>query len=113
MRFVYVMDPMDRILPDKDTTFAFQRAAQRRGHATLHCELRDVFMKEGDVCARFRTTSVSDSIPHFSFERAEDVRLAEVECVFIRKDPPFDAAYLHVSLMLETLRRRVLVVNDP
>jgi len=30
MRFVFVMDPMDRVLPDKDTTFAFQRAAQTR-----------------------------------------------------------------------------------
>ena len=52
MRFVYVMDPMDRVLPDKDTTFAFQRAAQRRGHAALHCEPRDVYVEGGDVWAR-------------------------------------------------------------
>jgi len=113
MRFVFVMDPMDRILPDKDTTFAFQRAAQRRGHVSLHCELRDVYMEGGDVWARVRPVRVSDSPPHFSFDAAQCVRLAEVECVLIRKDPPFDAAYLHVSLMLEVLRRRVLVVNDP
>jgi glutathione synthase len=113
VRFVYVMDPMDRLLPEKDTTFAFQRAAQRRGHVSLHCELRDVFMEGGDVWARVRPVRVSDSFPYFSFDEAEAVRLAEVDCVFIRKDPPFDSAYLHVSLMLETLRRRVLVVNDP
>src|SRR5580658_7829099 len=113
MRFVYVMDPMDRVLPDKDTTFAFQRAAQRRGHGSLHCELRDVYMDGGEVWARVRPLQVSDSPPHFSFEKAQSVRLAEVDCVFIRKDPPFDSAYLHVSLMLETLRRRVLVLNDP
>jgi glutathione synthase len=113
MRFVYVMDPMDRVLPDKDTTFAFQRATQRRGHASLHCELRDVFMEGGEVWARARPLRVSDSPPYFAFDQAQPVRLAEVDCVFIRKDPPFDSAYLHVSLMLETLRRRVLVVNDP
>jgi glutathione synthase/RimK-type ligase-like ATP-grasp enzyme len=65
MRFVYVMDPMDRILPDKDTTFAFQRAAQRRGHVSLHCELRDVYMEGGDVWARVRPVRVSDSPPTF------------------------------------------------
>jgi glutathione synthase len=113
MRFVFVMDPMDRVLPDRDTTFAFQRAAQRRGHTSLHCELRDIYMQDGDAWARVRPVRVSDEFAHFSFDRAQDVRLAEVECVFIRKDPPFDAAYLHVTLMLETLRRRVLVVNDP
>ena len=43
MRFVYVMDPMTRVLPDKDTSFAFKRAAQRRGHTSLHAEIPDVY----------------------------------------------------------------------
>jgi glutathione synthase len=113
MRFVYVMDPMDRVLPDKDTTFAIQRAAQRLGHETLHCEPRDVYVEDGDVWARVRGLTVSDTAPHARFGAATDVRLAEVDCVLIRKDPPFDAEYLYITLMLERLRGRVLVVNDP
>lgn len=113
MRLVYVMDPMDRVLPDRDTTFAFQRAAQRRGHESLHCLPRDVFVADGDVWARVRSVRVSDEAPFFTYGPARDVRLAEVECVAIRKDPPFDAEYLYVTLMLEKLRGRVLVVNDP
>jgi glutathione synthase len=113
MRFVYVMDPMERVLWDKDTTFAFQRAAQRRGHANLHCELGDVYVEGGDVWARAREISVSDAAPHVSYGKATDVRLADIECVLIRKDPPFDARYLYVTLMLEKLRGRTLVVNDP
>jgi len=113
MRFVYVMDPMTRVLPDKDTTFAFQRAGQRRGHAALHCEARDVYVQDGDVWARVRPVMVSDAAPHFEHGAAIDVRLADVECVLIRKDPPFDAEYLYVTLMLEKLRGRTLVLNDP
>ncbi len=113
MRLVYVMDPMQRVLPDKDTTFAFQRAAQHRGHESLHCEPRDVYVADGDVWARVRPLTVSDTPPHFTLGSPVDVRLADVGCVLIRKDPPFDAEYLHVSLMLEKLRGRVLVVNDP
>lgn len=108
-----MMDPMDRVLPDKDTTFAFQRAAQKRGHESLHCLPRDVFVADGDVWARVRPVRVSDTAPFFAYGEAIDVRLAEVECVAIRKDPPFDAEYLYVTLMLEKLRGRVLVVNDP
>jgi glutathione synthase len=113
MRFVYVMDPMDRVLPDKDTTFAFQRAAQRRGHKSLHAELRDVYVLDGDVWARVRELTVSDTAPHATFGKATDVRLADVECVLIRKDPPFDAEYLYVTLMLEKARGRTLIINDP
>jgi glutathione synthase len=113
MRFVYVMDPMDRVLPDKDTTFAFLRAAQRRGHESLHCELRNLFVKNGDVFARVDHLTVSDSPPHAVFGAAEEVRLADVEAVFIRKDPPFDTQYLYTTLMLERARGRTVIVNDP
>ncbi|HLK36342.1 MAG TPA: glutathione synthase [Polyangiaceae bacterium] len=113
MRFVYVMDPMARVLPDRDTTFALQRAGQRRGHQSLHCLARDVFLKDGDAWARVRRLHVSDSPPHFTLAESEDVRLADCECVLIRKDPPFDAEYLYVTLMLESVRGRALLVNDP
>ena len=113
MRLVYVMDPMQRVLHDKDTTFAFQRASQHRGHENLHCEPKDVYVADGDVWARVRPLTVSDTPPYFTLGSVADARLADVGCVLIRKDPPFDAEYLHVSLMLEKLRWRVLVVNDP
>jgi glutathione synthase len=113
MRFVFVMDPMERVSPTKDTTFAFQRAAGRRGHVSLHCEPRDVFLQDEDVWARVRAVSVSDSPPHFTYGEPQELRLVDTECVFIRKDPPFDAEYLYLTLMLERLRGRALVVNDP
>lgn len=113
MRFVYVMDPMDRVLPDKDTTFAFLRAASGRGHENLHCELRDLFVKGGDVFAKVRPLTVSETPPHATFGATSTVRLADVEAVFIRKDPPFDAAYLYATLLLERVRGRTVLMNDP
>jgi len=113
MRFVYVMDPMDRILPDKDTTFAFQRAAQGMGHVALHCEPSDLFLKDGDVYARVRAVTVSDTAPHATFGAFEDVRIADTDAVLVRKDPPFDAAYLYLTQMLERARGRTVIVNDP
>ncbi|MGH7270712.1 MAG: glutathione synthase, partial [Polyangiaceae bacterium] len=107
------MDPMDRILPDKDTTFAFQRAAQRRGHDALHCEPRDVYVEGDDVWARAQPLRVSDSAPYATLGSPVCVRLSEVDGVLIRKDPPFNAEYLHVTLMLELLRGRTVVINDP
>jgi glutathione synthase len=113
MRFVYVMDPMDRILPDKDTTFAFLRAAQARGHQSLHCEGRDLHVSNGDVFARVRPITVSNAPPHATFAAPEVVRLADCEAVFTRKDPPFDNSYLMTTLLLERVRGRTLLVNDP
>lgn len=113
MRFVYVMDPMDRVLPDKDTTFAFLRAAQARGHEALHCEPRDLYMRKSDLYARVRSLTVSDSPPHATFGATSDVRVADAQAVFIRKDPPFDNMYLMTTLLLEHVRGRTVLVNDP
>ncbi len=113
MRFVYVMDPMDRVLPDKDTTFAFQRAAQTRGHRALHCELRDLFVRNGDLHGQCRELTVTEHPPHVAWGATTEVRLADADAVFIRKDPPFDSQYLHVTLMLERVRGRTVLVNDP
>ncbi len=113
MRFVYVMDPMDRVLPDKDTTFAFLRAAQGRGHENLHCEPRDLFVRNGDLYARVRSLTVSNEPPHATFGATAEVRVADTQAVFIRKDPPFDNMYLMTTLLLEHVRGRTVLVNDP
>jgi glutathione synthase len=108
------MDPMERLLPSKDTTVAMQRATQARGHTALHCEPRDVFVQGGEVLASARPVTVDGGgASWFSYGERADVRLSEVDAVFIRKDPPFDAEYLYLTHMLELARGKTLLVNDP
>jgi glutathione synthase len=104
---------MDRLVYDKDTTFAFITAAQARGHEALHTSFSDVFVEEGEPFATVRPVKVSKSAPHFTYGDARDIRLADVQAVLIRKDPPFDSAYLYGTLMLERLRDRTVLMNDP
>lgn len=113
MRIVYLMDSLDRVLPDKDTTFALQRATQNRGHTSLFAELHDLYTDGGDVFVRARTIRVSDQAPHFDVGAPQDLRVADVDAVFIRKDPPFDSHYLYATLLLERAREHTLILNDP
>jgi glutathione synthase len=113
MRFLFVMDPVERMTPDKDTTFAFIRGAMAREHECLHCLPRDVFNKGRDVFARVRQVSVSDKAPHSTLGAESVAELTKLDAVFIRKDPPFDAAYAHLTRQLDLVRSRVLVLNDP
>jgi glutathione synthase len=113
MRFVFVMDPMTGVLPDKDTSFAFQRAAQSRGHTSFHCGLQDLRVEGGEVIARTRSVSTLTDTPFFKHGEREEIRLSDVDAIFIRKDPPFDSAYLYATLMLELVRGKTIIVNDP
>jgi glutathione synthase len=107
------MDPAEKMLPDKDTSFAFMRGALARGHACLHCEPKDLFAEADEVSCAARPITVSDSAPFVTLGGPSDVALAGVDAVLIRKDPPFDAAYLYMTQLLDLVKRRTLVVNDP
>jgi glutathione synthase len=114
MRFVFVMDTLDRVDPDKDTTFAFVEAAQKRGHESLHCLPRDLGVRRGEAFARVRGIEVHSEAPHIVLTGApRELPLSGIDAVFIRKDPPFDQAYLYATLLLERARGGPLVVNDP
>jgi glutathione synthase len=116
MRFVFVMDPLDRVTHDKDTTFAFVQAAQARGHASYHCLLRDLYIQDGDAWASAHPVEILPAPPWITLGREggpQRLRLADVDAVFMRKDPPFDRAYLYATLVLERARGQTLLVNDP
>jgi len=112
MRFVFVMDSLDRISPDKDTSFGFIEAASRLGHQCLHCLIHQVEYVAGTVTAVVRQVEVTTSGLQLE-GAAERLDLTEVDAVFIRKDPPFDQPYAHATLLLELLRGKTLMVNDP
>lgn len=113
MRFVYVMDPLESMLPDKDTTFAFMRAAQARGHENLHCLLSHLSVEGGKVFATTREAFVSDEAPHTRYGNTKEVELAHVDAVLVRKDPPFDTNYYRASLILDLVRDSTFLMNDP
>lgn len=114
MRFVFLMDTLDRVSPDKDTTFAFIEAAQARGHESLHCLPGDLGVRRGKVFATVRGVRVYPDEPRIRLigDRRE-LALDAADAVFIRKDPPFDQAYLYATLLLENARGGPLIVNDP
>lgn len=114
MRLLFVMDPVSSVLPDEDTSFALMREAERRGHRVDHCLVRDVALDGGRPRATVRPARTDpDAVPPVALGEAEEVDLADVDAVFVRKDPPFDSEYLWLTLILEHLRGTTLVVNDP
>jgi glutathione synthase len=113
MRFLFVMDPAEGMLPDKDTTFAFLRAAQKRGHTSFHCAPRDLALVGSRVTAVARPLTVSATAPHTSLGAPATLELDGLDAVFIRKDPPFDTAYLHLTQELDLVKHQTLVLNDP
>src|SRR5215471_4656107 len=114
LRLLYVMDPLSRVLVDKDTTFAFMLEGQRRGHAQYHCGPEDLFVEKAVPHARVHWVQVQRADVHYSLGEERTVALEWFDVVFMRKDPPFDLAYYFATQLLGLVDpRRTFVLNDP
>ena len=115
MKLGIVMDPIDSIKPYKDSSFAMLLAAQRRGWECWYFELGDLLVQDGLAYGHARRISVTDNTSDwFSLGTPKLMPLAELDILLMRKDPPFDARYLHATQILALAERDgVLVANRP
>jgi glutathione synthase len=111
---VVIMDGAETVNPETDTSFALIAAAQERGHAVWHSGAGDVELLDSTVWARARPAVASDDAAcPLELGPLRRLDLAQVDAVLIRTDPPFDSAYLHLTLLLDHLTDQTLVVNAP
>ncbi|MEE9492152.1 MAG: glutathione synthase [Gammaproteobacteria bacterium] len=115
IRLGIIMDPIASIKTYKDSSFAMLLAAQKRGWELFYMEQQDLFQRDGRTAAACRQLSVSDNSENwFSTGKPEDLFLADLDVVLMRKDPPFDMEYLYTTYLLERAESEgLLVVNRP
>lgn len=115
LKFGMVMDPIDQINIKKDTSFAMLLEAQARNWELHYIELGDLFSSNGQTYARTRTLEVERNTQQWHrFVGEQQIALAELDVIIMRKDPPFNQEYIYATYMLEQAERQgVYVVNKP
>ena len=115
-RLGVVMDPIGAINYAKDSTLAMLLAAQGRGFALSYLEQRDLLLRDGVAFGSMRPLSVrADPAGWFTLGPPSLEPLGVLDCLLMRKDPPFDTEYIYTTYILECAERScgLLVVNRP
>ena len=115
MKFGFIMDPIENVNIDADTTFAFMLAAKEAGHEVYYLEMQDLSARGAQAFGIWQSCDVRrEKGNHYTLSEPEFGSLDTFDVLFMRKDPPFDIAYLHACHLLELAEERgVLVVNKP
>src|SRR5262245_53749680 len=109
-----VMDPVDKINIDKDTTFVLMLEAQRRGHEIFFMELDDLFVRGGTPHARYRRLELERAASHYRLSHDITGPLDEFDTVWMRKDPPFDLKFFFATHLLSLIDPgKCFVMNSP
>lgn len=110
-----VMDPIQAINYKKDTSLAMLWAAADKGWSLYYIEQSDLFLDNGRAFAMTKPLNVFKDPDHF-YELGEEsmVALGDLDVILMRKDPPFDSAFMHSTMILDQAQRDgALVVNNP
>jgi glutathione synthase len=114
-RLGVVMDPIQSIAPRKDSTLAMLLEAERRELEIHYMQVSDLRMLAGEALARSRRLAVRDDPGDwFSLGDTQEIRLADLDVILMRKDPPFDMEYIYATYILERAEHAgALIVNKP
>lgn len=110
-----VMDPITSINIKKDTSFAMLLEAQRRGYEIHYMEMGDLSLRGGVASARTRLLNVEQNEQQwFTFGSEQEIELADLHVILMRKDPPFDTEFIYATYILERAEEQgTLIVNKP
>ncbi|MEG6508212.1 glutathione synthase [Methyloligella sp. 2.7D] len=114
LKTAFQMDPIDKIDIKGDSSFALLLEAQERGHEIFYYTPDQLSLREGTIIASGHSLAVEDKPgDHYRLSNPRTVDLSDFDVVLLRQDPPFDMAYLTTTHLLERLKGKSLVVNDP
>ena len=113
MKTLYVMDPLESLNLDGDSTYMMMLEANKRGGTTFWCTPNDLFALGGRTFAKIIEVQVLAIEPFFVQKPPLDTNLGEMDVIWMRKDPPFDMSYIFSTYMLDLVPSSTLVLNDP
>jgi glutathione synthase len=109
-----IMDPVEKIDINKDTTFVLMLEAQERGHEVYYMELDDLFIRGGTPYGRYRRLHVARVTPHHQLGGSTIGTLEDFDVVLMRKDPPFDMKFFFATHLLSLVdEQKCFVMNNP
>lgn len=110
-----VMDPIEGINIEKDSSFAMLLEAQYRGWQIHYMQQCDITLRNNTVTANTRRLHVEDNPDRwFRLSKPENSALGNMDIILMRKDPPFDMEFVYTTYLLELAERQgSRVINRP
>lgn len=114
-RFAFILDPLERLNPAKDSSIAMMRAATARGHEVFAIQREALAWRDGTVVGDALELRMSaDDTAWYAPVKREKLPLTTFDAVVMRQDPPFDFEYIAATWMLERAQAvGARIFNDP
>jgi glutathione synthase len=119
MKIAFLMDPLESIQPENETTSHLMYECNERGHTVFFLEPHDVYIRRDQVVARMRNISVAVRPRHGGIlagdhqctkqEHLVFEAITELDALFLRSNPPLNYQTME---FLQTVNNHVFILNS-
>jgi len=114
LKMAFIMDPVESINTEKDTTFVLMLEAQARGHEVWYLQLKDLFVKENKAFGNATSITLERAESFYNIGKTHTCELEDFDVVWMRKDPPVNNDFLYATYILSLLDvNKTKVLNNP
>ena len=118
MKLAFILDQLEDIKINKDSSYAMMREAALRGHEIFVLHQEDIIWRDAVAISFARTLTLSEKITHAKlwYHAGEKITmpLQAFDAVLMRKDPPFNMEYVYSTYLLELAEKQgACIINSP
>jgi len=108
------MNDISSIKFELDSSLLLGLEAQKRGYDLYYYQPEQLFMQDSKVMAYINEIHL-DKNPDNYFKLGPSFKedLSSMDVILVRQDPPFDMGYMTSCYMLENIKGKTLIVNNP
>ncbi|MFO7600684.1 MAG: glutathione synthase, partial [Candidatus Desulfacyla sp.] len=119
MHIAFVMDRLESIEPEMETTSHLMYECNQRGHSVYFLEPHDIYIRKKEVVARMRNITVQPGLSMKQYWRAlikclkkDDLifeTISDLDALFLRKNPPL---IYQTMEFLSSVSDKVFMINS-
>ena len=107
-------DSVEKINIKTDTTFLLALEAQKRGYKIYWYETKDLnFIGSKLFISATEVKFYENKKKYFKIIKKSKFDLSKAKYVLIRQNPPFNMDYVTSTLLLDAIKNKTTIINDP
>ena len=103
-----------KLNPKTDTSVFLANEIQKNNYRIFYYEPKDLSIIDANVIAKgfFIRFNYNDK-KFYKIQKKQNLNLVKCKYILIRQDPPFNLEYISSTYILETIKHKVKIINNP
>ena len=107
-------NPPSRLNPKTDTSIFLASEIQKKKYKVFYYDPKDLSIIDSEVVAKgFFIEFNYNKKKFFKILKRDKLNLSKCKFILVRQDPPFNLEYISSTYILDKIKNKVRIINDP